>query len=121
MCEGEENIDLEIEEQLTYLLADLYDKWNSCFTGIGTDEDKKEAFLYAIKGRIERGFSILKAPGRYSDEKEMERILGKLYRAWKKYMNYLGNDVTIDRFINMSRDLLCRIKKEGKWQNTDKD
>lgn len=116
MC-GQPNIDPEKEEELTELLTELYDKWRSCSCVIGTDEDRKDAFFHAIRRRIEKGFSILTEPGRFSDEKEMENILGKLYRSWKDYMSdYLGKDATVDIFIDTSKEMLdaitCTKEKE---------
>lgn len=101
---GIEIIDSEIEEQLTELLDDLYEKWKDCSCGVGTDEDRRGAFLNAIKRRLERGFSIITDPGRFGEEVEMERILGKMYKIWKNYMKEsLGDDVTVDVFINSVR------------------
>jgi hypothetical protein len=122
MKEGEVNIDPEIEEQLAELLVELYVKWKSCSHGAGTDEDKKDTFFHVIRGRIEKGFSILKEPGRYGDEKEMEIILGKLYKIWKNYMSdYLDKDSNIDIFINTSREVLDEIIKGGKWHGESGD
>ena len=106
---GQENIDqeIEIEEQLTEQLVDLYEKWRSHSCGVCTEEDKREVFFQAIKGRLEKGFSILTKPGMYEDEKEMEKILGKLYRTWKNYMeNCLGKGATIDIFIETAKVIL---------------
>ena len=111
---GQENIDHEIEEQLTEQLVDLYDKWRSCSCGAGTEEDKREAFFQAINRRIEKGFSILTKPGMYEDEKEMEKLLGKIYRTWKNYMeDCLGNDTTVDIFINTAKNILDITLKKG--------
>lgn len=101
------DIDHEIEEQLTEQLVDLYKLWKSCNSGVGTEDDKREAFFQAIMGRLEKGFSILTKPGMYEDEKEMEKILGKLYSVWKDYMHdCLGNNATVDIFIESARGIL---------------
>lgn len=114
---GQENIghiDQEIEEQLTEQLVDLYERWRSCCCGVGTEDDKKDAFFRAISGRLGRGFSILAKPGMYEDEKEMEKLLGKLYRAWKNYMkDCLGDDATIDIFIESAKSILDIATKKG--------
>lgn|SRR3990167_162440 len=111
---GQENIDQEIEEQLTEQLVDLYERWRSYSCGAGTEEDKRYAFFQAINGRLEKGFSILTKPGMYEDEKEMEKILGKLYRTWRNYMDdCLGNDATIDIFIESAKDILDIATKKG--------
>lgn len=118
---GQENIDHEIEEQLTEQLVDLYERWRSCSCGVGTEEDKRYAFFQAINGRIEKGFSILTVPGMYEDEKEMEKILGKLYRGWKNYMkDCLGNDATADIFINTAKNILDITLKKGDVSWKDK-
>ena len=117
---GQENIDHEIEEQLTEQLVDLYDKWRSCSCGAGTEEDKREAFFQAINGRIEKGFSILTKPGLYEDEKEMEKLLGKLYRTWKNYVEEcLGDGTTVDIFIQTAKGILDMTLKKGDlyWKN----
>jgi hypothetical protein len=111
---NQENIDQEIEEQLTEQLVDLYEQWRSCSCGVGTEEDKREAFFQAINGRLEKGFSIITKPGMYEDEKGMEKQLGKLYRTWRNYMDdCLGNDATIDIFIESAKGILdIAMKKE---------
>lgn len=109
---GQEDIDHEIEEQLTEQLVDLYERWRYCSCGVGTEEDNREAFFQAINRRLEKGFSILTKPGMYEDEKEMEKLLGKLYRTWKNYMD-LGNEATIDIFIESAKGILdIAMKKE---------
>ena len=116
----QENIDHEIEEQLTEQLVDLYKRWRSCSCGICTEEDKREAFFQAINGRIEKGFSILTKPGLYEDEKEMEKLLGKLYRTWKNYVEEcLGDDTTVDIFIQTAKGILDMTLKKGDlyWKN----
>lgn len=118
---GRENIDHEIEEQLTEQLEDLYEKWRSCFCEVGTEEDKREAFFHAINRRIEKGFSILTKPGMYEDEKEMEKLLGKLYRTWKDYMkDCLGDDATVDIFIQTAKAILDITLKKGDMSWKDK-
>lgn len=120
---GRENIDHEIEEQLTEQLVDLYERWRSCPCGVGTEEDKRDAFFQAIKGRLEKGFSILTKPKMYDDEKEMEKILGKLYRTWRNYMDdCLGKDATIDIFIESAKGILdIAMKKENiSWKSDRK-
>lgn len=117
---GESNliIDQEIEEELTELLGSLYEKWRDCSCGVGT-ENKREVFLRAIKRRLEKGFSIVTDPGRFRDEMEMERILGKMYRIWKSYMkDCLGDDATADIFIETARHELEMIveKKDTCWK-----
>ena len=117
---GQENIDQEIEEQLTEQLVDLYERWRSCSCRVGTEEDKRDVFFQAINGRLEKGFSILTKPGMYEDEKEMEKLLGKLYRTWKNYMkDCLGDDATIDIFIESAKGILdIAIKKEDiSWKD----
>lgn len=110
---GQENIDKEIEEQLTEQLVDLYEQWRSCSCGIDTEEDKREAFFQAINRRLEKGFSIITEPGMYEDEKEMEKALGRLYRTWRSYMDdCLGNDATIDIFIESAKDILDIVLKK---------
>lgn len=113
MCQGNIDIDHEIEEQLTEQLVDLYEKWRSCSSGVGTEEDKRDAFFQAISGRIKKGFNIL-PKGMYDDETEMERLLGKLYRGWKSYMeDCLGDDATADIFIESAKGILeMTLKKE---------
>ena len=112
--ETEEHIDHEIEEQLTEQLVFLYEKWRSCSRGVGTEDDKIEVFFQAINGRIEKGFSILKEPGMYEDEKEMEKLLGKLYRNWKNYMkDCLGDDTTVNIFIEIAKSMLYVTMKKG--------
>lgn len=118
---GESNmvIDPDIDEELTELLGDLYEKWKYCSCGIGTEKDKREVFLRAIKRRLEKGFSIITDPGRFRDEMEMERILGKMYRIWKNYMkDYLGDGATVDIFIDTARHELEMIveKKDSHWK-----
>lgn len=111
---GQQNIDHEIEEQLTEQLVYLYERWRSCSCGVGTEDDKRDAFFRAINGRIEKGFSILKEPGMYEDEKEMEKLLGKLYRTWKNYMkDCLGDDAAVDIFINTAKSILDVTLKKG--------
>ncbi len=112
---SQENIDHEIEEQLTEQLVDLYEKWRSCSCGIDTEEDKREAFFQAINRRLEKGFSILTKPGMYEDEKEMEKALGKLYRTWRDYLeDCLGDDATVDIFIESAKGILdIAMKKEN--------
>lgn len=111
---GQGDIDQEIEEQLTEQLVDLYEQWRSCSCGVGTEDDKREEFFQAIKRRLEKGFSIIAKPGMYQDEKKMEKILGKLYRTWRDYMDdCLGNDATIDIFIESAKGILdIAMKKE---------
>lgn len=114
---GQENvghIDHETEEQLTEQLVDLYEQWRSCSCGVDTEEDKREAFFQAIKGRLEKGFSIITKPGMYEDEKEMEKLLGGLYNTWRNYMDdCLGNDASIDIFIESAKGILdIAMKKE---------
>ena len=124
---GQENIDHEIEEQLTEQLVDLYERWRSCSCGVGTEGDKRDEFFKAIGRRIEKGFSILTKPGMYEDEKEMEKLLGKLYRTWRNYMeDCLGEGATADIFINTAKNILdMALKKKDiscklKWsQNGD--
>lgn len=111
---GQEDIDHDIEEQLTEQLVELYQLWRSYSCGVGTEEDNKWAFFQAIKGRLEKGFSILTQPGMYDDEKEMEKILGRLYRSWKNYMeDCLGDDATIDIFIESAKYILDITLKKG--------
>jgi hypothetical protein len=101
------DIDHEIEEQLTEQLVDLYKLWKSCNLGVGTEDDKRDAFFHAIRGRLEKGFSILTKPGMYEEEKEMEKILGKLYRTWRDYMNgCISNDTAINIFIESTKGIL---------------
>lgn len=117
---GRENIDQEIEEQLTEQLIHLYERWRTCSCGVDTEEDKREAFFRAINRRLEKGFSILTKPGMYEDEKEMEKILGKLYRTWKNYMkDCLGDDATIDIFIESAKGILdiATIKGDMSWKD----
>lgn len=110
---GQGDIDQEIEEQLTEQLVNLYEKWRDCSCGIGTEDDKRDAFFHAINRRLEKGFSILTEPGMYEDEKEMEKILGKLYHIWKNYMNdILGDNTTIDIFIKSAKGILDITMKE---------
>ena len=116
---GQENIDHETEEQLTEQLVDLYDKWRSCSCGVGTEEDKRSAFFQAIRGRIEKGFSI-SPKGMYDDKVEMEKLLGKLYRGWKSYMkDCLGGGAMVDVFIDSAKCILdITIKKGDKsWED----
>lgn len=121
---GQENIghiDQEIEEQLTEQLVDLYEQWRTCSCGEGTEEDKREAFFQAIKRRLEKGFSILTKPGMYEEEKGMEKLLGKLYRTWKNYMrDCLGDDATIDIFIESAKGILDIAVKKGDMPWKDK-
>jgi hypothetical protein len=108
------DIDHETEEQLTEQLVDLYERWRSCSCGVCTEENKRDAFFQAIKGRLEKGFSIIAKPGMYEDENEMEKILCRLYHAWRDYMDdCLGNGATIDIFIESAKGILdITIKKE---------
>lgn len=119
------HIDQEIEEQLTEQLVDLYERWRSCSCGTGTEEDKRDAFFQAINRRLEKGFSILTKPGMYEDEKEMEKLLGKLYRTWKNYMeDCLGDDATVDIFIESAKGILDIAMEKGdmswKYKNVEK-
>lgn len=118
---GQINIDQEIEEQLTEQLVDLYELWRSCSCGVGTEEDKREVFFQAINRRIEKGFSIITKPGMYEDEKEMEKILGKLYRGWKNYMkDCLGDGATVGIFIATAKSVLDITIKKGDMSWKDK-
>lgn len=116
MC-GSPNIDPEKEEELTELLKVLYDKWKSCSCGVGTDEDRKDAFFLSIRRRIEKGFSILAEPDRYDDEKEMEMVLVRLYRSWKDYMSdCIGQNNPVDVFIDSSKEILDAVTKGRIWR-----
>ena len=111
---GRENIDHEIEEQLTEHLVDLYERWRSHSCGVGTEKNKREEFFHAVSRRLEKGFSILTEPGMYEDEKGMEKLLGRLYRTWKNYMeDCLGDGATIDIFIETAKCVLDITLKKG--------
>lgn len=117
-------IDQEIEEQLTELLENLYDKWRSCVCGVGTEYDNRDAFLHAVNRRLEKGFSIITEPGMYDDEKEMEMVLGRLYDTWKSYMmDHIGggieNGIATRIFIGSIKNVLVDIMKKDdvSWKN----
>ncbi len=108
------NTDPEIEEELTELLGDLYGKWKDCSCVVGTEKEKRDVFLRAIKRRLEKGFSIMTDPGRFRDEMEMERMLGKMYRVWKNYMkDCLGDGATVDVFIGATGQELEMIAENA--------
>jgi hypothetical protein len=57
----------------------------------------------------------------YEDEKEMEKLLGNLYRAWKNYMkDCLRDDATIDIFIESAKGILDIAVKKGDVSWKDK-
>lgn len=117
--ESEMVIDPDIEEELTELLGNLYGKWKYYSCGAVTEKDRRDVFLRAIKRRLEKGFSIMTDPGRFRDEMEMERILGKMYRIWKNYMkDCLGDGTTVEIFINTTGHMLEMIaeKKDSHWK-----
>lgn len=100
------NVDIEIEEHLTELLDDIYEKWKECHGGhsgrVCSEKERVDAFCTAIEGKLKRGFSIICRPGMYDEEEILRNLLGKLYIKWKNYVQDAFKP-NVDIFIRMAK------------------
>lgn len=101
-------IDIEKEDFLTDLLKDLYERWENCSNSCGTDDEKKEEFLRAIRRHLNKGFSILAEPGMHHDEKRLESLLHILYDEWKAYV-VDAFDPDVEIFVDTVRAELNKV------------